>query len=184
MTVSGSRMGMSDNSKFDLPSFRSKRALFFVFLLICVIVFSVSFVLILRSSGDSSLVDVAPPLLEDTLSVETGVQLKNAIYNAVNPTVISLDRDIVLTEQINIYANKNITLTSSNKVNLFKLIGADEHDTIYVETGGMLTLNGVIVTHNTGDSGRGVAVEEGVIFYDLESWNQEEFNPITLIPKP
>ncbi len=86
------------------------------------------------------------------------IELRNAVSNAVEPTVIALDNDITLTEQLVIAANKDITLTSTSK--FFKLIGGDRElvrnedgipvsfsdAVIIVEGSGVLRIDGVAVT--------------------------------------
>ena len=86
------------------------------------------------------------------------MELRNAVNNAVGPTVIALDNDITLTEQLVIPANKDITLTSNKESELYKLIGTsyDEYgvivggssvSTITVDSNGALKLDGISVTH-------------------------------------
>lgn len=94
--------------------------------------------------------------------VETEVDLKNAISAATDgvSTSIVLGKDIALTSPLSIPDHKNITLTSDGS-NTFKLIGADEKNTLVVDAGGILVLNGVRVTHPSGVKGSGVYVASG-----------------------
>ena len=92
--------------------------------------------------------------------VSNEMELRNAVNNAVEPTVIALDKDITLTEQLVIPVNKDITLTSSSTSKFFKLIGGDRElvrtedgylvtfpdAVINVEGSGVLRLDGVVVT--------------------------------------
>ena len=89
--------------------------------------------------------------------VSNEMELRNAVNNAVEPTVIALDKDITLTEQLVIPANKDITLTSTSAPKCFKLIGGDTgHPTrgpgeyasavINVEGSGVLRIDGIVVT--------------------------------------
>jgi hypothetical protein len=105
-------------------------------------------------SGVSLFVLGAP----DIVSNET--ELRNAVDTATGSTVIALGKDIALTEStLTIPANKNITLTSSLASGFYKLIGADGKSTFIVEGGGMLRLDGIIVTHESGKAGSGVTVD-------------------------
>jgi len=85
------------------------------------------------------------------------MELRNAINNAVGPTVIALDNDITLTKQLVIPVNKDITLTSTSTSKFFKLIGGDTgrstlgpteypQAVINVEGSGALRLDGIVVT--------------------------------------
>jgi hypothetical protein len=89
--------------------------------------------------------------------VSNEMELRNAVNKAVEPTVIALDNDITLTEQLVIPVNKDITLTSTSTSKFFKLIGGDTgrstlgpgeyaQAVINVEDGGVLRLDGVFVT--------------------------------------
>jgi hypothetical protein len=89
--------------------------------------------------------------------VSNEMELRNAVNKAVEPTVIALDNDITLTEQLVIPANTDITLTSTSTFEFFKLIGGDTgrsslgpgeyaYPVIVVEDGGVLRLDGVFVT--------------------------------------
>jgi hypothetical protein len=89
--------------------------------------------------------------------VSNEMELRNAVNNAVGPTVIALDNDISLTEQLVISANEDITLTSSSTNSFFKMIGGDTGRStlgpaeypdavINVEGNGVLRIDGIVVT--------------------------------------
>jgi hypothetical protein len=160
-------MMLEDKYKFGSRGFHSRKVLFFVCLLfVLLIVSGTVYVLFMRSDknfspDEPSMPSISSPISNGDIHVESERQLRNAINNAKKPTSIALLRDVILTEALVISANKDITLTSnSDNANFFKLIGADEHDTLFVEDGGVLKLDKIIVTHKTGDSGRGAKTEE------------------------
>jgi len=109
---------------------------------------------------------------EIVMHVKSDRELYNAVRNAPNGTsvVIVLDNDIVLTEGgLGIPTNKDITLTSNDKENVFyQLICAKSTCTIFVWPDGVLRLDGVIVTHAEGYMDRGIWVYLGgtFIMYD------------------
>jgi hypothetical protein len=87
--------------------------------------------------------------------VSDEMELRNAVNNAVEPTVITLDNDITLTEQLVIPVNKDITLTSTSTSKFFKLIGGDtgrstlgptEYPQAVINVRGVLKLDGIVVT--------------------------------------
>jgi len=85
--------------------------------------------------------------------------LRTAINKASSntPTLITLSSDILLTNSaLEIPVDKDITLVSDKQDGFWKLIGAANQPTISVL--GKLTLEGVIVTHNSGTYGSGVTV--------------------------
>jgi hypothetical protein len=72
------------------------------------------------------------------MTTTSEAELEEAVNDAVEPTVITLDSDIQLTEPLIIPTNKNITLTSNNIANgFYKLIGANNQSAIIVETDGV-----------------------------------------------
>ncbi len=93
--------------------------------------------------------------------VSDEVELRNVIKTAAGATVIALSKDISLTESIDISAGKRITLTSAGGTKFFKLIGACDQTTVNVENRGLLTIDGIIVTHDSGEEGNGVIVDYG-----------------------
>lgn len=103
--------------------------------------------------------------------VSNEIELRNAIDNAKGPTVIALDNDITLTEQLVIPANKDITLTSNKEAELYKLIGTSYNEygvivggssvsTITVDSYGALKLDGISVTHTDTRLGYVITVNE------------------------
>ncbi|MCL2642548.1 MAG: InlB B-repeat-containing protein [Candidatus Bathyarchaeota archaeon] len=99
--------------------------------------------------------------LKAVVKVGNETSFRNAVDNATEPLIIALSRNIKLSAPIVIPAGKNIALTSNNNVAFFKLIGANSASTLIVDAGGRLTLDGVIVSHKSGDVGRGVIVNSG-----------------------
>jgi hypothetical protein len=83
-------------------------------------------------------------------------ELIDAVYNASEPTTIAFDKDVKLSSYLHIL-NKHITLTSNSNTKFFKLIGANGQSTIEIADG-VLTIDGIIVTHETGSTGSGVFV--------------------------
>ena len=90
-------------------------------------------------------------------------ELLNAINVAPNKKsyVIGISDDIVLKNSLEIPKNKNITLVKDGGTSSFvSLIGCDGVDTIIVKSSGKLVLlDGVVVSHAKGDSGRGIYIE-------------------------
>ncbi len=89
--------------------------------------------------------------------VSNETELRNAVTNAVGPTVIALDNDITLTEQLVIPANKDITLTSTSTSKFCRLIGGDTgrstlgpaeypEAVINIKGSGALKIDGIVVT--------------------------------------
>jgi hypothetical protein len=85
------------------------------------------------------------------------MELRNAVNNTIKPTVIALNNDIALTDQLVIPVNKDITLTSTSTSRFFKLIGGDTgrstlgpteypQAVINVDGSGVLRIDGVSVT--------------------------------------
>ena len=100
---------------------------------------------------------------EDVVSVGNEVELRVVIGNATRdmPVNIALSCDIELDESLVIPADKHIVLMSCGMAEFFRLIGASGADTILVESGGVLELAGIIVTHPSATYGRGVTVFPG-----------------------
>jgi len=139
--------GMTAKFKNVLYASRKYRSLIVISLIVIV-------VLVLFSSL------IVYMFLDNVISNEA--KLRKAVNNAVEPTIIKLNNDITLTETLFIPASKDITLASnSNNAKFFKLIGANNVSTITVDDGGVLRLDGIIVTHKYGDTGQGLIVESG-----------------------
>ncbi|MCL2339392.1 MAG: hypothetical protein FWC59_00610 [Actinomycetia bacterium] len=85
--------------------------------------------------------------------VSTESALINAIANAASGDTITLAADIALTATLHIPMGKNVTLTGS-----YKLLGPNGANTIQVDGGGQLTLDGITVTHSAGQTGCGIKV--------------------------
>lgn len=102
--------------------------------------------------------------------VSNEMELRNAVNNAVEPTVIALDNDITLTEQLDIPVNKDITLTSTSTSKFFKLIGGDR-ELVRTEDGYLVTLPDAIINVE----GSGVLKIDGIFVtctnYPL-AWNK------------
>jgi len=144
------KINCRQNFKSKFKHHHSRRD-FFVFSLMFVLMFSA------LSSGIFT-VDAAGPVY-----VSTETELRNAISDAMEPTVIVLTADIQLTgTTLSIDAGKDITLLSSGS-GFFKLFGTPGTFTITVADGGILELAGIFVTHLSGDTGRGVHVQTGGI---------------------
>jgi len=151
----GACMSVNVKSTVILRHFCSKWGLLFVSLLFVIVLFSSGFVCVF--SGGVSF--FALGVSNKVVSNET--DLKNAVNSVSGTITIALNNDITLTETLVIPANKDITLTSNIKSKFYKLIGPKYVSTITVEKGGVLKLEGVIVTHKSGEGGQGVIVKTG-----------------------
>ena len=154
-------MRMAVGSKFKVHN--SRNTMILLALIVVLLIFSLLAVCAFMINSEDT-------ILDGTIHVRSEKELRNAVDNALEPTIITLDKDIKLAKSLVISANKNITLTSNNNVNFFKLIGASKHDpdnpqdTIIVNDGCILRLDGIIVTHVSGAEGWGVFVEfDGVL---------------------
>ena len=164
--MSGIRLRLKFDSTSDLCNLHSRILLSLVSLLFVVVLFSSCFVSMFDNV--SPFVSGAPDIV-----VSNEAELRDAINNAVKPTIIALNRDITLADPLTIPANKDITLTSTSTAKLFKLIGPDSYreynmiiyfgypDTITVKEDGVLRLDGIIVTHTGTTCGAGVTVNVG-----------------------
>jgi hypothetical protein len=138
----------------------SRKSLLLTSLLIVVLVSSL-FVCMSkhRSSGAS---------LENVVHVKNEEELRNAVKNASSgeSIVIALDADIVFTDfaRLRIPANSDITLTSNKATGYYKILRS-----ITVESGGVLNVDGVIITNEPTGAG-GVEVQRGglLILYSGE----------------
>ncbi|MCL2643464.1 MAG: hypothetical protein FWD52_08170 [Candidatus Bathyarchaeota archaeon] len=151
----------------------NKKTLLLTLLLIAILLITTT--LIIGKLTERTVVDVlfdTPVSLEKAVLVTSEKELKTAVNNAQSKTskavIIALDDDIALTETLTIPKNKRIILTSNNNNNngegvrgdaFFKLMGANEENTITVCEKGGLRIAGIIVTHAKGDRGRGAYVE-------------------------
>ncbi|MCL1970836.1 MAG: hypothetical protein FWF66_05220, partial [Candidatus Bathyarchaeota archaeon] len=99
--------------------------------------------------------------------VSEQAMLRSAVNNAATsgvPTVIIFENDITLTvtaltipRNADVTLQSNVELTSVKGVEFFRLNGASDKNTILVDGGGVLKLDGIIVTHASGN-GRGVEI--------------------------
>ncbi|MDR0318938.1 MAG: autotransporter adhesin family protein [Nitrososphaerota archaeon] len=148
---------MNVKSKFDLRSISiSRKVLVFVSLLFTVALVFSCFIFAFN--------DISPFARPADNVVSNEWELRNAIINAIKPTVIALDNDITLTNStLTIPAGKDITITSNGKNEVYKLIGVAGESTITIDEGGVLSLAGIVVTHKINKTGRGVTVNSGGI---------------------
>jgi hypothetical protein len=141
--------------------------------LLCIVLISSLFICI-------SVNDTNGAPLENAIHVKNETELKNAINNTPDnkPTTITIDNDITLNNYdednhtynyhvatLVIPANKDITLTSNKANGYYKLIGAvNTVDTIIIGDGGVLRIDGIIITHKNGATGSGVHVRSGTLY--------------------
>jgi len=126
-----------------------------VFALLATLIVSLCFASVL--SDISSFTSGAP----NQLVVSNEAELLNAINTSIGSTSIALNKDITLSEALVIPINKSITLTSKSNVKFYKLLGANNTSTIFVDSDSVLELDGIIVTHVNGVVGCGVIVARG-----------------------
>jgi uncharacterized repeat protein (TIGR02543 family) len=97
------------------------------------------------------------------VNVTTEVELRDAIAGAMGPTTITIMNDITLTgTTLTIPVGVDITLKSANPTAFCTLTGASGKPVITVN--GILTLDGLILTHVAGNVGNGVTVKSGGTF--------------------
>jgi hypothetical protein len=143
---------------------KAKRGIRIKKLLLTSLLFAVLLISLFSYSFTAN-VEASP--LKETISVETEWELRTAVNNTPHntPTIITLNKDIALTQTLTIPANKNITLTSKDhNTTFYKLIGASSTCIITVNNGGTLTLYGIIITHEH-NYGMGVVVNSGGKLY-------------------
>ena len=131
-------------------------------LLMSFMLFSSFFTVVYTFNGVSSFVSGY-----ETIIVGTESELRAAINGAGATKLITFSADITLTNTaLTIMPGQNITLvTSAASPRVWKLIGASGQDVIIVK--GTLTIDGVIVTHVSGQNGRGVIVNGGTLNLNL-----------------
>ncbi|MDR0493431.1 MAG: InlB B-repeat-containing protein [Nitrososphaerota archaeon] len=97
---------------------------------------------------------------EDAVPVSNEFELREAVDNATLgiPVTIALTCDIELNASLTISAGKHIVLISYGQNELFRLIGASDADTIIVESGGVLEIAGITITHPSTANARGVTI--------------------------
>jgi len=168
-------MNFKNGLKFGSQNFGGKcRGLWVVSLL---------FVVVLVFSPFVSMFNVFSPFASGApiLVVSNETELKNAVNNALTgiPIIVALDNDITLTDTLIISANKDITLTSNKAVGYYKLSGAVNKSTLTVESGGVLKLDGLVITHAKDVRGTGVYIMENgqLVMYNGEiSGNIDTFS--------
>ncbi|MCL2868097.1 MAG: hypothetical protein FWF27_01470 [Candidatus Bathyarchaeota archaeon] len=141
-------MNLNVKSKFGLRSASEKNVLFVSLLSMLLFVSLLSCSVLVVVGADAAVMD-EPELNAAITSAPLGVS-----------TVVTLGKDITLTGALSIISGKNITLVSDG-TSEFKLVGVNDESTISVESGGILFLNGIVVTHVTNEVGSGVTVASG-----------------------
>jgi hypothetical protein len=152
---------MSTNIECNVKRHNPRRTIIILITLLTVLIVSslIFAYVVMRNPDDTSIESDTPtvddiPTEEDILTdyaihVINEKELVNAVNNVARqpssnqkPTIIKLDGDIKLKQTFVIPNNKNITLSSNNTNgdNFFKLIGANDCDTITVKGGGVLRL--------------------------------------------
>ena len=122
-------------------------------------VMTLLFTFLLITSLIASFNEVTPFALgAEPITVTNEIELVAAIGTDAT-TVIALKNDILLSSTLTIETGKTVTLISDKTNGFWKIIGAPNKNTITVTSGGTLVLDGIIVTHNNGDMGRGVYVD-------------------------
>jgi len=113
--------------------------------------------------------------------VKSATELRNAINNVKvgGHVKIVLNEDISLDYVLTIPADTDITLTSTDKTNFFRLVGLDGQNTIVVNSGAVLTLDGIIVTHKSDYSGQGVLVDGDATLIMIDGKISGNSNPYT-----
>jgi hypothetical protein len=154
-----------------------------VSLLLIILVFSVILYKMADNDEENSslVVEGFTPhvLASNILYVKNEVELRNAVDNPVGASiVIAPTADIYLTNSaLNIFNSVNVTLTIDSKHGVCKIFGATNNSTIIVEDGGVLILDGIIITHENDVTGNGITVNSGgtVIMYSgIISGNAEK----------
>jgi hypothetical protein len=163
---------MTANFMGKLHGFRRTMLMLFVFLLFGLLVFSVVFCVMVDNNEASFLEEgVIPSVLESgAIYVKTEAELRNAIHNAVGMSVvIATIEDIYLTDSaLSIPDTANVTLASDSKYGVCKIFGTVGDSVIIVEAGGVLMLDGIVITHESVyGGGNGIVVNSGgtVIMY-------------------
>ena len=126
--------------------------LMFVLVLVSSVVYTTTF------KGDSQFASAytVNSSVSNELDLRTAVATSGTVATQY---VIALTDNIELTSStLTIPANANVVLISEN-VGPWKLIGPNGESTITVTSGSELVLDGIVVTHKSGDIGRGVYVE-------------------------
>jgi hypothetical protein len=149
-------------SKSNLQNIRKYLGLLLIsFLTMSLLIFTPC----LYSINDFSPFTSATPLV----LVEDEDTLRTAVSSTLEPIVIGITNDIVLTgNTLKISADKDIKLTSYGGTDFYRLVSTFNNAVITVEHQGVLRLDGIIITHTSGVVGSGVNVASGgtLIMYD------------------
>jgi len=148
-------MNVKPKLKVSLSVFFSKKFLVFVSLLFMVVLVFSPLV-----SVYSELSFFAAGAGTPDKVVKNETELINAINAATSdktPYSIGLNTDITLKNSLEIPSDKSITLVSVDGV--WRLYGTDKQYTITVT--GLLTIDGICITHKNGNAGGGVVVKAG-----------------------
>ena len=150
-------MRLEFKSRFNLGCFFSKKAfLMFVSLIFMVVLIFSPFVSVFCGEVSFFVQGAETP----NKVVKNESELVNAISVAPSGKssyVIGLSADVTLKSFLGIPSDKNIVLVSVGGV--WNIFGANKQNTITVD--GLLTLDGIGVTHTSGDTGGGVFVKNG-----------------------
>ncbi|MCL2642546.1 MAG: hypothetical protein FWD52_03405 [Candidatus Bathyarchaeota archaeon] len=154
---------MAVKSKHSSRGTHNKTLIVISLILVVVLVSSLAvYVLVVDNTGGS-------------IHVKSEVELRRAIDDVKfgESATIILDRDIALIGTLIIPVGKDITLKSNGGAEFFRLLGPADNAVLGVEGGGVLRLDGIIVTHENGVYGSGVGVGTGatLILYDGEISN-------------
>jgi len=159
---------ISIKSKLYPNNFYTKKLLIIVSLLFMTALLFSQFISMFSAVSPFALSDKS----EVVNSVDELVSAVAAVPKGVT-CVVTLGRDIALKGALVIRDGQNITLTSDISTKFYKLSGVDDENTITIENGGELRLNGIIVTHADNAIGRGVEVNFGgtLVMYQGEIFN-------------
>ena len=148
------------NPKINLQTLHRKSTIFTFISLVFVLVLLSSIVYTTTFNGTTHFASAyaVDKIVHDEQGLRDAIN-DEALNAAPVQYVIALVADIELTDStLTIPATANVVLTSDSGV-FMKLIGPNDVDTLTVAGGGVLVLDGLIVTHVSGDLGRGVTVD-------------------------
>ncbi|MDR2203130.1 MAG: hypothetical protein LBE76_02285 [Nitrososphaerota archaeon] len=147
-------MHTSVNIKTGSPG-NKRRNLILVSLLIVVLASSLCVYMFMLNNDDG------------VVCVTSESELRNAVDNApyAEMFVITFDNDITLTGGLSIPTGKDIILSSKNQKEYFKLINANNGIDSVLYVWGTLRINGIIITHAEGTTGRGVEIGSSGTFH-------------------
>ena len=123
---------------------------------------SLLFVFLLVSSSVVSMFSGVSLFVSGAESIQVGTEsaLREAVDNAKagEPITIAFTNDIILESCLVISDSKTITLTSAGGTGFFRLVSLDSASAIAIYESATLTIDGIIVTHETGYGGRGIFI--------------------------